>query len=81
MLQTMYALRFELELALLLNCAGYAEFYNVSIEACPKDCNGADGKQQVCGEFVTPCGNKVTCGKTCSDGNVSRGSARDAPDA
>jgi hypothetical protein len=49
----------------------YAEFYNISIEACPESCNDVSGEQLFCGEFITPCGNKLSCGgtDTCSDAN------------
>jgi len=64
----------KMEVGVSMNSAEayrYAEFYNVSIEECPASCTAA-GKQLFCGEVVTPCGNKLTCGKSCGGGDVCK---------
>jgi len=48
----------------------YAEFYNVSMEACPSSCNDASGKQVICGDITTACGNKLKCNSSCAGGGV-----------
>ena len=65
----------KMEVGVSMNSAEayrYAEFYNISIEECPIDCNDATGKQLLCGDIVTPCGNRLNCSKSCSAGGVCR---------
>eukprot|EP00933_Yihiella_yeosuensis_P058692 TRINITY_DN5933_c0_g1_i2.p1 TRINITY_DN5933_c0_g1~~TRINITY_DN5933_c0_g1_i2.p1 ORF type:complete len:2461 (-),score=532.25 TRINITY_DN5933_c0_g1_i2:137-6556(-) len=47
----------------------YAEFYNVSVEACPSTCAEA-GKQVMCGEVRTACDTTLKCPTTCPSGGV-----------
>jgi len=47
----------------------YAEFYNVSVEACPSSCEEA-GEQALCGAVPNACGGNLTCPGLCSGGKV-----------
>lgn len=47
----------------------YAEFYNISIEACPDSCTSPSGAQLYCGKVRTPCGTELDCSASCGGTN------------